>query len=420
MAITVVSTTPADGVTGHYTDHSVYVEFSKEIESSYLDSDYFKIYRTNSTHSEYNELLSVTVSKEDEVVEINPTSNMLPESYYMLIVVGGSGGIQSIDSDTLASNHIIYWRTAATVAPTTASPESTPEVDLYIDGDRTDDSYEPSYDMFADSGSNAPIALSATFPADKSVGVDTLSRIIFTYNDDVDTDITVPTNALNGRYSDLPMDLDPFGDRSVNCTGVVVTDNQVIFSMSGITDTENREYTFTLSPSVVRGETRTLYDTRTHVIKFMGPLDPVYATPDQITRRLVAWSAEVDPNVTDYDIWKLILEASIWVRDVYNTEMTSANMIQVNKLTICLVLRELYLRGMLFAGGVRARSLLAVRVDYETPDWESIVQELEKCIRESVPEGATGGITSVAIGVKSSIDLDSIRGEHEKKYGVYR
>ena len=113
MAITVVSTTPASGVTGHFIDHSIYVQFSKEIEGSYLSSDYFKIYRTNASHTAYYELVASVVTKDGVTVQVNPTGNLRPTEYYMMIVVGGTQGVKDISTDTLAANYIMYWQTAS-------------------------------------------------------------------------------------------------------------------------------------------------------------------------------------------------------------------------------------------------------------------------------------------------------------------
>jgi len=421
MAITVVSTTPADGVTGHYLDHSLFVQFSKEIEGSYLDSDFFKLYRTNETRSQFYEFMAVTVTKVGAIVQIDPTAVLQPLTHYIMIIVGGTSGIRAIDNDTLAANVIFGFKTAETVAPQTGPPVVTPEVDLWRDGDPTDETGDPSHSLFADQGDDAPIALVSTFPQDKTVGVDTLARIICLYNDTVDPAITIPTNALNGRWTDLPLDLDPFGDRRINCSGVVVSDRQVIFDTDDLTTTTNREYIFTLAPGVVRGTTRRGYDAETHTFRFMGPLSPVYASPEQILKRITGWDVDLDATITEYDIWKLILEASLWVRDVYQTVITPQNLILVNRLTICMVLRDLFIRGMLLMGGVKSRSLLAVKVEYFDNNWDKIAEELEKCIRESIPpDSPVGGSGGAFIGVKSGKYLSELRGEQTKMYGVYR
>lgn len=421
MAIDVVSTTPADEVVGHYVDQNIFIEFSKEIEASYLDSGFFKIYRTNNTKSEYYEFLDVIVTKDGNIIEVDPTTHFQPLSFYLLIIVGGANGIQAIDADTLAANVVFSWKTAETVAPITGPPEIIPEVDLFIDGDKSDNFDEPSMDLFSDRGEEAPISLVATIPADKSIGVNNLARLIFLYNDNIDDNITIPINALNGRWNDLPVDMDPFGDRSLNCSGVVVSGRQVIFDVGSITGTTNREYVFTLSPGMVRGEERQGYDMRTHEVRFMGPLTPVWASPDQIIKRLTGWDAEMDASITEYDIWKLIYEASLWVRDVYEATMSTSNLVQVNRLTICMVLRDLFVRGLIFTSGVRARTLLAVRVDYEKHDWDNIIKELEKCIRESIPEdAAAGGAGGAFIGVKSGKAVSNVKGTDTKSYGIYR
>ena len=419
MAITVVSTTPASGVTGHFIDHSIYVQFSKEIEGSYLSSDYFKIYRTNASHTAYYELVASVVTKDGVTVQVNPTGNLRPTEYYMMIVVGGTQGVKDISTDTLAANYIMYWQTAATIAPSTSGPEVIPTVVLYQDGDKSDNSNEPSFDAFSTAGDSANIALVSSFPQDKSVGVTSLSNLIFMYNDTIDTAISIPINALSGRYNDLPMDMDPFGDRSLTITGEVTSGRQAIFELSGIVDMENREYKFTLAPGVVKGTIREGYDDRTHEIKFLGPLSPVYATPDQISLRVGGWNTEIDSSVTDYDIWKLILEASILVRDVYHATMTADNMIQVNKLTICLVLKDMFSRGFILAGGIKSRTLLANTVVYDSTDWNKIITELDKCILDSIPN-IGDALGTVHIGIKSGRALQNTTGSDTKNYGVYR
>jgi len=419
MAITVVSTTPATGVTGHYIDHSIFIQFSAELEASYLDASYFKIYRVNASHTTFYEMLATAITKSGVVVEVNPTANLRPSEHYALIVVGGTAGIKSIGSDTMAANFVMYLQAGLTVAPSSAAPEIVPTVVLYTDGDQRDNAYEPSSDVFAASGEDAAISLVSTFPQDKSVGVTTLEHLVFLYNDDIDTTISIPINALSGRYNDLPMDLDPFGDRSLTITGVVASGDQVTFDISGSLEMANREYKFTLAPGVVKGLEREGYDQRTHEVKMLGPLSPVYALPDQILSRITGWEAEVDSSITNYEIWKLILEASLWVRDVYGATMTAENMTQVNKLTICLVLRDMFLRGFLLSGGIRSRTLLAVRVDYNSPDWGTITAELEKCIRDSTPDTGTG-MGGVHIGIKSGRSLNNNAGFDTKQYGIYR
>lgn len=421
MSITVTNTTPADAVSGHYLNHDIFVEFDTEIESSFLSSDFFKLYRTNATKSEYYEFLDVTVTKDSLVVQIHPTEQFSPLSYYMLIIVGGTNGIQSLTGDTLDENSIISFQTAETIAPTDNPPEIVPDVDIHIDGDSSNNANEPSTSLFATQGLEAPISLVTSFPADKSVGVHDFTRLILLYNDTIDPAITIPLTTINGRWNDLPFDMDPFGDRSIPITDVSISGRQLIFETDEYTETTNREYIFNTAPGIVRGENKQGYDNRTHEIRFLGPLNPVYASVEQILKRITGWDVDLDAAITEYDIWKLILEASLWVRDVYETTMNSDNLIQVNRLTICMVLRELFIRGMLFIGGVKSRTLLAVRVDYETHDWDNIIQELEKCIRESLPEDSPmGGAGIIFTGIKSGRALNDLRGDPSKRYGVYR
>ena len=99
--------------------------------------------------------------------------------------------------------------------------------------------------------------------------------------------------------------------------------------------------------------------------------------------------------------------------------MSTASINIINRLTICLVLRELLMRGAMFEGGVKMRQLLATKVEYMATDWGAVSDELDRCVNESLP--ASSGISStIMINVKSGNSLINMRGDTSKLYGVHR
>ena len=97
--------------------------------------------------------------------------------------------------------------------------------------------------------------------------------------------------------------------------------------MSGMINTE---YTFTIAANIVKGVNKKQYDPFHHTIKFMGKLTPLYATPEQIKIRLSAWNYNLEPDMIDYELYKLIHEKSLWVDTQILAPTNSNELIETN------------------------------------------------------------------------------------------
>lgn len=414
----VTDTNPSNGSTGAYLDDDIEITFDQQVESSYLSSTFMKMYKTNAGMTTY-EALACTYTGSGTVVSINPTVNLEAAQYYMLVLVGGPTGIKAVNGDEMEENYVLSFKAGSTVRPTTGVTTNISHVDIWVDADHTDDEQQSaaSTDLFTtgEDQSQMPIVLLSTIPANHSVGVYNLSRIIFTYDDTIA--YGAPMEALTGRYSDLPIDADPMGVRSVEISGVVVEQNSLYYDIETLeaADTLNREYTFTLSPNVVRGENKQGFDPEKHTIKFMGRLTPLYATPEQIRIRLSAWHTGLDTGLIDYDLYKLIHEKSLWTEVRLGTPATTDELIERNKLVICLVLYEMFAFGNMFGGNIKSRTLLMTQVQYYDVDHEKVLDELDDCIRGSL--ATTEYSSTIQSGIKSGKHIFSRQG---KLYGVYR
>lgn len=398
-----------------YIDDNLYVIFSREIEVSYISSDYFKLYKTNSDMSMFESAISTTISKDNTKIIIDPDVNLVPTSYYVVILVGENSGITAVDGKKLEKNYTIFFKTNISARPDVPVETQISSVDLWVDADHTDDQQPPSTNLFS-SYETSDIVLLSTIPTNHSVGVHDIKRVQFRYNDDIAN--SVPEGALRGQWSSLPIDEDPFGDRNINISGIVVNNNLLIGNFEPITqdDSLNKEYTFTLSSNVVQGVNKTNWDSNTHIIKFIGKLSPLYATPDQIKRRLEAWENNMSSNILDYDLYKLIHEKSLWTdNELKSTPVGTSELIQRNNLVICLILYEIIAFGYSLGGDIKSRTLLQTQVEFYRTDYSSVIDELQKCIKSGL--SPSGSNVSVYTGIKSGSHIIS---RHGKKYEVYR
>lgn len=418
LYIVVESTHPVQNSTDCYVDDNIIVTFNRDVDPSYRSGTYFKLYRTNQTKTTF-EAVATAVSGSGMVVAIDPIANMGTAQNYMLVVVGGPTGVQAVDNSLMDENHVLEFISGSTVRPVeTTDPTSTIDsVELWVDADDTDDEVgTPSSDLFSYTEGGGDIVLLSSIPANHSVGVYGLSRMSFVYNDDLE--VGIPYDALRGRYSDLPIDADPLGNRDVYISGVVTSANIATFNIEYLeaSDTVNREYMFTLAPGVAKGVIRTGYDQQTHIVKFMGRLTPLYATPDQIKSRLTGWHQDMDAGILDYDLYKLIHEKSVWADNHFGGAPTSTEeLIDRNRLVVCLVLYDLLLFGAMIQGGVKSRSILMNQVVYYDLDYEKIKDELDNCMKTAL--ASTAYSATIQSGIKSGKWIYSRQG---KNYGVYR
>ncbi len=75
----------------------------------------------------------------------------------------------------------------------------------------------------------------------------------------------------------------------------------------------------------------------------------------------------------------------------------------VNRAIICMVLLEITTMGLLSFGGIKARELLATKVQYYERKLDDIAKTLDKCIDEAL--SSVGQATAIA-GIKSGRVLD--------------
>jgi len=424
--ITVLSSVPVQDSDGHYLDDQILVQFDQEIEASHLIDEYIKLYRCSADQTQFYEQVGLTMATDVDdprIVHIRPMENLLADSSYILIVTGDTEGITSVGGDYLAANYTLFFETGTGVRPAGGvTPVGVDGTDPFISGGvgGTQPSFggyiRPSNDVFSVSGDTAAISMVQSVPNDRSVGVRDLQAVILYYNDTVATGTAA--NALQGRYRDLPVDMDPFADRTIIPSGVITAGNSLAFDVSttGIGDMTNREYVFTIAPYKVRGQNRRLYDPRAHTIRIIGPLTPVYATPDQISMRLKSFSADATLGISDYDLYKLIHEKSSWISEVMGQTMTADNRILLNRLTVCMVLLEIVNLGLIISGGnIKSRTLLLTSVVYDTFKPAEMATPLRECIRDAT-NSMGGDLQRVFTGIKSGSGLD----RDGKTYTVYR
>lgn len=410
------TTTPAANSDGHYLDDSIYLQFNQEVDSAYLQGSYFQMFRCNADQSEFYDQVGISLRKGDVdplYVILDPLTDLSQDTHYVIIVLGGVSGIKSISSDAMSGNFTLHFESGTTVRPASSVAASIDGVDIFTDGtpgaSRIDD---PSLDLFASEGAEAPISLLRTIPEDLSVGVGSgiLDRIIFIYNDAVFDQ--VGADVLVGRYNVLPSDPDPFEDRTIQSSGVIVNGSSLTFLIPLLEETENREFTFKLPGGKVRGLTRQALDGEEHVLKFMGRLTPFYSVPNQITKRLKDYNEDARLGISDYDLYKAIQEFSQWARDEMGIDVSQMTPLRLSRLVTCLVLRDIAGLGRILLGGnIKSRALLATEVVYENFDINDLLGELEDCINDALPPGA-----NVLIGIKSGNHIN----RSGKLYGVYR
>jgi len=425
---------PLPGSRGCYLDDPIYLFFANQIESSYINTDFIKLYRTNEACTEFYDMVGATIEYVSAVpgiegdvhaIKIKPMANLQPEQFYMALVTGGEYGIYLISGETISDNLICTFMTGTIIRPTAAEDQSVINPgEQYLPGDTVDISgSKPSTDLFSQVGENTPITLMSIVPENLSVGVHDLNKIVLIYDDIVND--SIPSNMISGKYSEVPFDRDPFGDHDISISGVTAENNTISFNIGTIIadHPSNTEFTFRIPKYVVRGMDKKGLDDEKHTIKFMSRLTPVYATPDQIKSRISAWSDTIDIQTSDYGIWKLILEKSLIVDDVLARLVASGTevipianrMIQVNQAVICMVLRDMIGYDTLFNGNIKSRTLLATIVVYDNSSAKDIIDALDNCIRENLPEIPVHDGYYAMGGIKSGVSMP-----RNKNYGVYR
>lgn len=415
LYIVATETQPSYGYMAAYLDDNIIITFNREVEGSYISSDYFKLWRCNSSMGEFYEQMSCSVSRDGYRVIINPEANLSSDQYYVAVVVGGTGGITATDGYKLEENYVLFFKTTDTIRPVTDVESQISHVDLWVDADTTDDYGSGPRDYFSSTGENANIVLLSSIPDNHSVGVGDIDKLIFIYDDTIAN--VVPREALYGRWTYLPVDEDPLGAREVFIASADTEENRLTFNTEDITHSGavNKEYIFHLAKGVVKGNNKQRYDPDDHYVRFTGKLTPLYATPDQIQLRLSGYFSNTETGILDYDLYKMIHEKSTWTDYKLGAPANMEELIERNRLITCLVLYDLIAYGAMLDGGVKSRSLLMTQVEYYGPEWSNIIKELEDCIRSGMST-YSGEVANIASGIKSGAHLN----RQGKWYNVYR
>ena len=385
--LTLVSSVPASLAGGVYLDDPLILTFSDVLASATVTGDMFRLYRTDETLSEVYDAFAVVVvqnATDGRIVTLTHTAAFLPETYYVLSVVGGTDGIRTIGDDTLEGNLVLQFRTGTTIRPTSATPSDISEVEIQVGGVDVPNAVvvNPSNDLFSTSGDAAPIALLSVIPAHQSVGIKDIAAVVLTYNDDIAT--RPATNVFSLEWHTVPIDLDPFADNRIAITSSTVSGRQINLDVEDTTDTVNHEYILRVSANIVKGVNRKAYDGDSHEIRFMGPLTPLYALPEQVRRRLGSFIDGASVKVSDYELYKLIHEKSLWLRDELKMPVDTLNLTAANRIVICMVLKELFTYGAILGGQIKSRDLLLTRIEYNPTDLSDAVDALDNCIKEGL------------------------------------
>ena len=422
----IISSDPSNNGVGVYLDSPITLTFDNPIEASFANSSFFQIYKTNEEGTEFYSQIGLNFNIDGNKLVITPMVIMQATSYYMLIVLGGTDGIADVSGTNLSDNYTLKYRTGSDIKPggTVIIEQPIGSSDPFVPT-QNNSVQTGSIDLFVQSG-EVPINFITSIPSNQSIGVTSLDKIILIYDSQVSDQIS--SDVFTGRWATLPVDRDPLGERSIKATSVQVVGNRIAFTIEDLSaiftsGTVNTEFVFTLPMYTVKGTTKTGYDTTDHRIRFAGKLEPLYATPDQIKKRLTGFGDTYNLDVSDYDLYKLIHEKSSLLKYVYNIPaITQADLIRLNNSTICLVLKDLVGLGTLLNGNIKSRQILQDTVVYENESASDILEKLAKCVQENTPEVATTDVqVPMAIhGIKSGEALNATVGRDTKELGISR
>lgn len=401
LYIVIDSSNPINGYVGQYIDDPILVTFSREIESSYVTPAYFKLYRTNSTKETFDEQILCTITKggeDNKVINISPNIHLSPSSSYIVLIMGSTHGIEAIDGSRLLANQPIVYTTATTVRPSAVQSDIN-DILINVDGDIISDISNVGRDLFSTDIKDLAISLVSSVPSDKSVGVNSLNSISLIFKDNIQN--TIPVELISFKYSELPVDSDPLGDRNITITDVTTTNNIINIKFTPITSetSTNREYTLKIPTGVIFGTTYGKPNKEIS-IKFIGRLSPLYTVPHDIKMRMAGWNDTIRVNISDYELYKLALQKSILAVTINGTPDSIDELIQIQKLVLCLILLDLVVNDSFFGGGIKSRELLSTKVQYYETNIDDILEHLEECIESASVNG-----TAVAVGIKSGAHL---------------
>jgi len=413
--ISIQYTVPVENSAGLFINDPIKISLDQSIDVSYLSIDYFILYRTNNDYTEFYEQNDVVVTLEDEIINIKPVINLLSESSYLLMIIGGPSGIESTTNDFLDSNFVLKFKTGNSIRIIPDSAATINGINIFVDGGTNIPEIKQSYDLFSLSGDLTPIGIISTIPSHMSMGVNGLDKIIIKFNDTI-LNTSIPVNTLVGRYNGIPYDFDPFSDNDIIPTNVVIDKDSLIFTIPILSGELNNEYTFRLSPGVIQGTSKKSAMENQYEFKFYSRLSPLYATADQIISRLKGFSDNAQITISKAEIYKLILEQSLYVLNKYKFTVTPDLIPVLNRLIVCMVLKDLFTSGFVMVPNIKSRELIANKVEYYNFNTDDAKNALNDCIKDAIND-ATG---SLGITLSSGIKSGSRMTRPTKLYEVYR
>jgi len=413
--ISIQYTNPVENSAGLFLNDPIKVSLSQSIEPSYLVIDYFMLYRTDSDYSDFYEQVDVVVSIVDEIINIKPSINLIANSNYILIILGGTTGIESMTNDFLEENFTLRFQTGDSIRVSATTTTNINGINIFVDGNTSENPIKPSTDLFTLSGETTPIGIISTIPSNLSLGVDMLDKIIIKFNDTI-SNTSIPVNTLVGRYNDIPYDMDPFAANDIIPTNVTIDNDQAIFTIPILSGDNNREYNFTVAPGIIKGTSKKAAMDNPYNLKFYSKLSPLYATPDQIISRLKGFNENAQVAIAKAEIYKLILEMSLYILEKYKFDITPDLLPILNRLIVCMVLKELFLNGFVMVPNIKSRELIANKVEYYNFNTDDARNALDECIKDAIND-ATGRL---GVTISSGIKSGGIMTRPTKLYEVYR
>jgi len=434
MALTFQSSDPASAAVDVPLNAYFKLLFNTQVGAAYISDlnvgTYFQLFRAADSVK-----VGVRAGLEagnNLAVYLLPMQVLDPSSKYLLIVVGGTHGVKNLANETLASNAVIQFTTG--VAPnnqlliditdsvvTFPSPtaEPTPPVTADTDVSFRDvnnllegESGIPDF-YYEDGSQLAQLYMEFSNPANGAVGVKDLAQFLSYWNEDIRSRYADQSSIMKTQ---LPYDPDVFGlnqDRSIAMGSPALQSNLLSFALGetgvlndGTWKTTNFEYILKVPQASLSFATDGKVRNAETVVRFCGPLSPMFATPDMVKTLMssVLDISDID-YITDYDLYKKIhcVSYELVQKLSYKLDYNSPQMFWVSRYVSCRTAYDLLTGPFDFLKIVTQRSVLGQSVSYTTrnrPDGE--IGGLLSCIhlaekRLNLPWSVVAG----DIGVKS-------------------
>lgn len=425
MALNVVSVEPIDN-SNFPIDGYIRLQFDTQVKPEYFDSisnvtDYFQLY--NKTTQTKTALTVGYISTDLLTLFIKPTNDLDPLTDYTLVVLGGTTGIQNISNELLSTNYIYTLTTTDALADTTLYPPiifdgvdvtyvQTDPIDPVADS-VTDPTVSTIHDAIASSESGtdnriisigfeddgSSLFLEYSNPEHLDVGAADFSGIGTTWSENVE-DRYVANSRLS--RSNLPYTQDPFADNSLPFTPTI-TNNDIYFMVSETgMPTANYEYTLSIPKGAIKDVNDAAIRNDKTIIKFMGPLSPLFALPDDIRFVINNANDSFENSFDDYTLYKKIHQISyeLVYRLGYIPDFTDPLFFWATKYVICKTVYDLIRGPFSHMKYVSYRKILGQSVSWQIE--KASDDPLKDCMDKSLFELGLTRAFETLNGVKSS------------------